>query len=251
MSVLRVLHLTDTHILAEPLQTLYGVDTHARTAALLDHVRRTAGVPDMALLSGDCVDAPSPAAYARLKTLLDEHLAAPCLMLPGNHDAPALLKAMFPQSAVPHVVRGNWLFVLLDSTRSGSPSGALADAELARLDATLAAYPGRHALIALHHPPLPVGSLWMDGMGLAEDSAARLLKILGRSGNARVVLCGHAHQEHEWTLDGLHVFLTPSSVIQFSPGCDAFMLDSLPPGCRWLEFHPDGGFDSRVIWLPE
>lgn len=251
MSVLRVLHLTDPHILAEPEQTLYGVDTYGRTLAILEHVRHTAGVPDLAVLSGDCVDTPSAAAYACLKTLLAEHLPAPCLMLPGNHDDPALLKAMFPQAVVPHVIRDHWLFVLLDSTRPDSASGSLTDAELARLEATLATHPGRHALIALHHPPLPVGSPWMDAMGLAADSARRLLEILRHSGNARIVLSGHAHQEHEWTLDGLRLFVTPSSVIQFQPGCDAFALDSLPPGCRWLELYPDGGFTSRLIWLPE
>lgn len=251
MSVLRVLHLTDTHILTEPSQTLYGLETYGRTVALLEHVRRTEGAPDLALLTGDCVDTPSPAAYACLKALLAEHLPAPCLMLPGNHDDPALLKAIFPQAAVPHVIRGNWLFVLLDSTRLDSPSGMLSDAELTRLETTLAAHPAHHALIALHHPPLPVGSPWMDAMGLAEDSAARLLEILRRSGNARILVCGHAHQEHEWTLDGLRLFVTPSSTAQFQPGCEAFALDSLPPGCRWLELYPDGGFTSRIVWLPE
>ncbi|HLF96137.1 MAG TPA: phosphodiesterase [Methylococcaceae bacterium] len=251
MSALRILHLTDTHILAEPGQTLYGVDTYGRTAALLDHVRRTAGAPDLAVLSGDCVDTPSAAAYGCLKALLAEHLAAPCLILPGNHDDPMLLKAMFPDAAVPQAIRDNWLFVLLDSTRPDSPSGMLSDAELARLEATLAEHPAQHALIALHHHPLPVGSPWMDAMGLAEDSAARLLEILRRSGNVRLVLCGHAHQEHAWTRHGVPLFVTPSSTVQFQPGCDAFTLDRLPPGCRWLELCPDGGFSSRLIWLPE
>jgi Icc protein len=251
MSVLRVLHLTDPHILAEPEQTLYGVNTYARTAALLDHVHRRAGVPDLVLLSGDCVDTPSPAAYACLKTLLDGHLPAPCLMLPGNHDDPALLKAMFPQAAVSHAIRDNWLIVLLDSSRPDSPAGRLTDAELARLKDTLTAHSAHHALIAVHHPPLPVGSPWMDAMGLEKESAERLLDILRHSGNARLLLCGHAHQEHEWTRDGLRLFVTPSSVVQFRPHSDAFALDSRPPGCRWLELRPDGSFTHRVIWLPE
>lgn len=251
MSVLRVLHLTDPHILERPGQTLYGVDTYARGAALLEHVGRTMGKPDLALLTGDCAETPSPAAYARLKTLLAEHLDAPCLMLAGNHDDPALLATMFPEALAPLATRGGWLFVLLDSTRRGSPAGGLTDAELQRLDAALSAYPDHHALIALHHPPLPVGSTWMDGMGLAADSAARLLKILRAHRNARVLLCGHAHQEHEWTLDGLRLFLTPSTAFQFQPGCAAFTLDGLPPGCRWLELGAQGTVANRVIWLPE
>lgn len=251
MPVLRVLHLTDTHVLAEPGGTLYGADSYRRTQALLDHVRDALGAPDLVLHTGDCVDTPSPAAYARLKDLLSGFGKTPCLMLPGNHDDAALLKAAFPKAAIPHAVRGHWLFVLLDSTRPDSPAGCLGEDELALLEATLARYPDHPALVALHHPPLPVGSPWMDAMILAEESSACLLAILRRSGNVRLVLCGHAHQEREWMRNRVRFYLTPSTVVQFQPACEEFALDDRPPACRWLALYPDGSFDSRVVWLPE
>jgi Icc protein len=249
--VLRVLHLTDTHILAEPGRLLYGVDSYRRTRDLLEYLRRNLEAPDLILHSGDCADTPSPAAYARLKELLSGFGKTPCLMLPGNHDDPALLKAAFPKAVVPHVVRGHWLFVLLDSTRPDSPAGRLGEDELARLEATLARYPDHPALVALHHPPLPVGSPWMDAMILAEDGSACLSAILRRSRNVRLVLCGHAHQEREWMRNRVRFYLTPSTVVQFRPGCEEFALDDRPPACRWLELYPGGSFASRVFWLPE
>jgi Icc protein len=42
---------------------------------------------------------------------------------------------------------------------------------------------------------------------------------------------------------------TPSTGAQFLPETEAFMLDTLPPGYRWIGLMPDGSIDTEVVWL--
>ena len=65
----------------------------------------------------------------------------PVWCLPGNHDAPALMRATFAGSRGVSVggveLAGRWCIVLLDSHHPGEHGGRLAPAELDRLRATL------------------------------------------------------------------------------------------------------------------
>ena len=48
------------------------------------------------------------------------------------------------------------------------------------------------------------------------------------------------------------VFLaTPATCVQCKPGTPEPQVDERPPGYRWLELHPDGRIETRVVWLPD
>jgi Icc protein len=148
----------------------------------------------------------------------------------------------------PQILLDGWQVICLDSTLpGGDPGGYLAQGQLALLEAKLAEQPRRHALIALHHSPLPTGAAWLDTMKLA--NAEDLFALLGRFPQAKAVAYGHVHQAMDVQMSGLRLLGCPSTCFQFKPDSDGFALDFIPPGYRWLDLYPDGRVETAVARL--
>jgi 3',5'-cyclic-AMP phosphodiesterase len=245
VDALRVVQLTDTHLRAQRGATLRGTDPDATLRAVLGAL----DTPDLFLLTGDLAEDPVPEAYARLRDLVGS-TGVPAWCLPGNHDDIELFHAELHRDglATPRARRVNgWLIVLLDSTRPGEIGGELGAQELAALADTLASYPDEPALVALHHPPVALGSRWIDALGLAD--AGMFFEIIDANPQVRAVIWGHAHQAWEGRWEDTLLLGCPSTCMQFLPGADEFALDTRPPGWRHLTLHPDGHLETRVGWL--
>lgn len=244
----RLLQISDTHLLPPGAP---GADAaHARLEAVLAWVE-AGPVPQALLLTGDIADAPDAAVYADLAARL-ARLPAPVLALPGNHDDPALLAAHLPAAPLeaPVVWRcGNWAIGLLNSHQPGACGGRLGHKRRAALSASLTGVDAEHWLIALHHPPVPIGSPWMDAMGL-EDGAA-LLDVLAGDGRVRAVVWGHVHQSFESRDRGMRLLACPATRVQFAPRTPVCRAEDGRPALRWLELGPAGEVSSGVVRLPE
>ena len=142
---------------------------------------------------------------------------------------------------------GNWVIVFLDSTIAGSDAGHLLESELQRLDSTLDETPNSHALVCLHHQPLPIGSRWLDSM--AVDNPESFFSVIDRHPQVRGILWGHVHQRYESRRDNVKLIATPSTCVQFAPHSDEFTIDRIAPGYRWLRLHPDGEIETEVVRL--
>jgi len=177
-------------------------------------------------------------------------LNAPIYCLPGNHDAldvfACALKGPHAQSGG-RLLAGNWQLIFLDSAIPGAVHGHLRDTELARLEAALDEQPERHALICLHHQPVPIGSAWLDALML--DNAGALFAITDRYPQVRGILWGHVHQTFDATRHNVRLLASPSSCVQFKPGCADFTLDDKPPGYRWLELSAGGKIKTDVVYV--
>jgi len=245
-----LLHVTDPHLFAAADATVRGVRSAATfTAVLQQALAQAPGRVDGIIVTGDIADDLTDAAYERCRAAL---LATglPTFCLAGNHDEPQAMSRLFAGERLQYLGEaqvGSWLLVLLDSHLPGETHGALGPERLAWLDARLQAAHDRPVLLALHHPPLPVGSAWIDSLAL-EDGAA-LLSLLERHRCARAVVCGHVHQASDQSRGTLRVLTTPSTCVQFAPHSDDFALDTRPPGWRWLHLHPDGSLATTVDWL--
>ncbi len=242
----RLLQFTDLHWYADPATDYRGCNTRRSFGRVLDAARPRLPVAAL-LMTGDLVDDGSPAGYAALADLLAP-LSVPALCIPGNHDAPTALAALTGRAHMrvggQHRI-GGWLVCLLNSFIADDARGRLSPAQLSGLDRALAREPERHALVALHHQPMPVGSRWLDGVGLQEPQA--LWAVLERHANVRVVVFGHVHQEFDATHAGIRVLGTPSTCAQFLRHSDDFALDpALGPGFRWFELGDDGRFTTGV-----
>ncbi|QJD29928.1 3',5'-cyclic-AMP phosphodiesterase [Methylococcus geothermalis] len=245
---LRLLHLTDSHILADPEARFYGADSAATLRAVIEHANRDRF--DLILFTGDLAQDPVPQSYRRLAELC-AGLRAPCYWLPGNHDQPALARRILDETPLLRATAirlGGWLIVCLDSTLPGCAGGSLAGEQLDLLERTLSDHPTLHTLIALHHHPVPCGSAWMDTMIL--DNAGEFFAVLARHPQVKAILHGHTHQVSDFEIEGKRVFGTPSTCIQFKPANRTFALDEEQPGYRWLELGQDGSVATGICRVP-
>lgn len=249
-SPVRLLQVTDPHLFGDEAQTIYGVTTALSFRRVLaDAFAPGTARPDAILVTGDIADDHTPAAYDNFRRALQPY-CLPVFCLPGNHDEPALMTEIFGEAGFQFggsTEFGAWGAIFLDTHVHGRPEGRVEPHELLRLATTLAAFGERPVLVCLHHPPLPVGSAWLDGVGLR--NARDFLDVIERYPAVRVVLGGHVHQAFEQQYGGTLMLATPSTCAQFMPHTERCVMDMRPPGYRWLELLPDGQVRTEVVWL--
>ncbi|RMG59464.1 MAG: 3',5'-cyclic-AMP phosphodiesterase [Gammaproteobacteria bacterium] len=243
---LKVLQVTDTHLYADETGRLLGVNTLDSFRSIITTFRETGWRPDLVLATGDLVHDASPEGYRRLAHLLDE-FGIPVHCLPGNHDIPVVMREHLRSQRVscPQVVDcKGWRLILLDSVVPGEVGGHLDAAEIDMLQQALAESDSP-TLISLHHQPVPVGSDWIDEMGL--DNAEALFDSIAGLPQVKGLLWGHVHQLFDEHRNGVRLMGTPSTCVQFAPGSARFSVDQQQPGFRLLALMPDGQILSEVL----
>lgn len=249
---LTLVQMTDCHLFADPAARMHGVATDASLQAVIDLVAREQSVIDILLLSGDLSQDASGASYRRARQHAERLPTRHQRWLPGNHDAPASMHQACRDTDYmsPCLDLGNWRLILLDSTVPGDTLGLgrLAPETLATLDRYQESAGNRHILVALHHPPLPVGSAWIDAIGLQQPEA--LLQRLDSDNRIRGLICGHVHQQQHQQRKHWQLFTSPSTGSQFMPGSTEFALDPQAAGYRWFSLHDDGLIESGISRLP-
>lgn len=242
---LRVVQITDTHLFGPEDEHLLGMKTFNGMHCVLDIVRRERAQIDTILVTGDLSQDGSVRSYQHLHQAT-QRFNCPVFWLEGNHDTPDSLQQVAAGTEhLQRVIRTpHWQIILLNSQVEGAVFGQLAAGQLQLLEDALQQHPYLHTLISLHHHPIPMGSHWLDNIGLRNSDA--LLNIVGRYQNVRCVLWGHVHQASDQILDGVRYLSSPSTCVQFAPGSANFALDSLGPGYRWLDLHADGSIDTGV-----
>lgn len=231
-SFVSIAQLTDIHLFAGVEQSLVGIETEASFQDTLATVKKTIPQIDFLLLTGDLTQDGSTNSYDRLRQSLNRFgIHSYCLA--GNHDDLPIMKACLPSEYV-HLSRavdvGKWRILLLSSVVVGAVHGYLATSELTWLKETLNAYPDRPTLIAFHHPAVPLGSRWIDGISL--ENQDEFWAICDRHPQVEVVVNGHAHQEfdqiYETPHNSVRCLVTPSTCVQFESQNHKFQIDSQP-----------------------
>jgi Icc protein len=244
---IRLIQITDTHIFESPQDSFDGLDTLATLRAVVGHIKRQKERPDLVLVTGDLVHDPVSAAYLRFRGELN-NLHVPTFCLSGNHDDPALMHASLNQDNV-HTDRlveiEEWRIILLDTHLGSSQSGRLAQDELDFLERSLKKLSGKYVLVCLHHPPVIIGSPWMDAMML--ENPEDLFAIVDRHPEVQAIIWGHIHQifknrRHHVILHG-----SPSTCVQFKPGASKYVRDELAPGYSSFQLHEDGRVTIEII----
>ncbi|KQP43161.1 phosphodiesterase [Pseudorhodoferax sp. Leaf274] len=234
-----IAQISDTHV--RPRGQLYhGVaDSNRMLAQAIAHLHGLDRRPDLVLLTGDVVDKGHPDEYAMARALLAE-LAMPCLVIPGNHDHREAFRTAFadhpwlPASGPLHycVDTHPVRIVALDSTVPGAHHGAIDEAGLDWLRATLAADAAKPTIVLLHHPPFASGIPYMDAYRLLAPE--RLAQVIGGFRNIEAVLCGHVHRPMLRRWAGTVACACPSTTteiaLRLAPGARpaSFMA---PPAC--------------------
>ncbi len=245
----RILHVTDPHLFADADGSLRGVVTHTTLTAVIDHISRTQWPADMVAMTGDVIQDDSAEAYVRFREIM-KPLGLPVHCVPGNHDVRSLMRDGLSEPPFHYCSSarfGDWLVTGIDSCIENDAAGLVSAEEMERLRNILADTDAAHVAVCLHHPPLPMGSRWLDQVGL--KNADEFLNLVCNSGNVRTTLFGHVHQQCDEFRDAVRIIGTPSTCAQFKPASDKFALDDNPPSYRRVSLHEDGTVQSELIWI--
>ncbi|MBW4465860.1 MAG: 3',5'-cyclic-AMP phosphodiesterase [Pegethrix bostrychoides GSE-TBD4-15B] len=240
----RVVQLSDTHLFSDSNRELLGVPTADSLVTVLDAVRQVQ--PELLLLTGDLSQDETAPSYERLRDLVLP-LNIPTYWLPGNHDQPDLMAQILENSSISSrklFDHHGWNFVLLNSAQPGKVDGYLSPEILSNLERQLQSLPSQPTLIALHHPPCPIGSDWMDQISLRQPDD--FCSIVERHPQVKLVLFGHIHQEFSATRAGVQYLGCPSTCVQFKPQNSVFAIDDQQPGFRLLQLYADGRAKTSI-----
>ena len=242
---LRVLQLTDPHLMADAQGCMLGVNTRDSLNAVIEQALASHGQPDLVLATGDITQDASEVAYRYFGEQL-KVFNCPSSWIAGNHDDSAVqarVAAEF-QAGQKRIVQGGWHFVMLDSSVPGKVYGELDSTELGFLQQALVEHPDLPTMVCLHHHPVSIGSAWMDKIGLTNPES--FWQILGQHPQVKIVLWGHIHQDFHQQHHGVHLLATPSTCIQFAAGSEGFAVEPAAPGYRWFELSASGEFQTEV-----
>ena len=238
--MLRVLQLSDPHLLADPRGRCRGVVAlEALEQAWCQALAQLGEPPDLLLISGDLCQDESLGGYVRLRELL-ERWAVPTALLSGNHDNPGLLRAAL----------GRWAWI---APAVVPLAGWLEPAQRAWLQHQLQAGQGP-ALVALHHPPVPIGSAELDRIALQEPE--QLLQLLLANPRVAGLVFGHVHQHWHGVLErvsgtALPLWACPSTLAAFKAVQPCPLGHADWPGARLLLLGADGVVTTRLLrWPP-
>ena len=199
-----IAHLSDPHL-----------DTsQSRLDRLVAVLEECAALPvlDAIVVTGDLADHGDAGEYAQLFAALPQE--TPTLLLPGNHDLGEPLRAALGDhvgaAELNATLRLPGLHVVgLDSHLDGHDEGVLGEEALdyAREQLDDGDEP---VILAMHHPPVPVGHATMDRFGLQD--VADLTALV--EGSARVigVFTGHVHTALATTFAGVPLAGAPGIV---------------------------------------
>ncbi|WP_427162507.1 phosphodiesterase [Aliinostoc sp. HNIBRCY26] len=249
-SPISVAQVTDLHLLATENCQLQGIQTTESLQAVIQRLQELREELDLVLLTGDLSEDGTPQSYENLQYQLNT-LKIPTYWLPGDHDCAIAMDKILNQGMLSRrksFQRGGWNFILLDSSLPEHWYGYLSSTTLEWLNSELQILGNYPTLVALHHPPFPVNSVWLDASGL--QNPEELFAVLDRYPQVKLVLFGHIHQEFQHQRHQVDYFGTPSTCFQFHSQSPSFAINQDFPGFRLLKLYPDGRWETRVEKVP-
>lgn len=196
-----LIQVSDLHLRPRGRASARVAETNMLAERALRAVRAFVPRPDALLITGDLTDDGLASEYQELVAMLARTIDLPVYMIPGNHDRRDVMKqelAAWPGiGADPEFIQYTVedlpvRVVMLDTAITGGVAGELCERRMAWLEATLAAEPGRPTLIAMHHPPFPIGIGHMDAISLLNWREFQAL--IARHRQVVRVVCGHDHR---------------------------------------------------------
>jgi 3',5'-cyclic-AMP phosphodiesterase len=246
-----VVQISDTHLGRHPGPIRAGYpDSDTQLEAVLDDVLRHHRGADLALVTGDLAEDPEATVYQRLAGHLAS-LPMPIVGLAGNHDDQGIARDSFVGAGYGFEgerILGDWLVVGLDSCWPGHTAGLVSPSELQRLEGSVERHSGRWVLVAVHHPPMTVGSRWLDPLALTNGE--ELLATMAGHPRIRACVFGHIHQPYDAMHGPIRLLGCPSTLVQFLPAASEFALEPVESGYRVLRLYPDGRIETDVRRVP-
>ncbi len=250
----RILQLTDLHVFFEANQQLKGIPTRECLQDVVDHILAHEEPFDHVIVTGDHTHDEQLESYAAVHEILSPWHDR-LWQVPGNHDDRRLLRSVFrdriggtdDERITFQFSAGPWLCVGLDTHVPEEVSGNIDADQLAWLRKMLKNSPAESVALFLHHPPVDVGSVWMDQIGLT--GREHLMEMVQDDRRIKLICSGHVHHEFFTVVDHTEIMTTPATGIQFDPAGDTPNFVAEPAGYRVIEFDRKW-FSTHVERLP-
>ncbi|KFL31278.1 hypothetical protein JP75_10330 [Devosia riboflavina] len=192
---LKFLVLSDLHVMPEG-ELSVTLDTGARFEQAVEAITARYGNADFCVLAGDLADLGQPAAYERLKAIIDR-IPIPVHITLGNHDDRDSFLSVFGPSHIAETGKVDKAFdikgyriILLDSSEPGRVDGALTASQIEWLKARLGEAMDRPVIVILHHNANAL-HIESDDIRILEPHA--FIDALKTHPDIRQVIAGHVH----------------------------------------------------------
>lgn len=228
----RIAHFSDPHLDGSQ-------ERLRRLERVIGEVADLPGI-DLVVVTGDIADHGAPAEYARFFDSLT--LPQPTVVIPGNHDLRAPMSNFLADNSRGHlntVATADGLTLIgLDSLIEHETAGLLAGDTLAFAYDAITAASGP-VVLALHHPPVPVGHRCMDQHGLR--NAEVFAELVSDNEAVIAVLTGHVHTALATTFAGRPLLGAPGivSTMRLGSRLDPIADPKAMPGLALHTIHSD------------
>jgi len=246
--VLTIAQITDLHI-TNSRHPLDHVRNATRLRIALKSVYAMKPRPAAILATGDLVDNGTAEEYDELKQILSD-CEIPIYYGIGNHDSRDGFRKAFPATPVDENGFVQYAFMLGDlrvimcDTLEGKEHGGFCEKRAAWLSRTLAEAPDTPTLLALHHPPIASGIVWMDEPADAPWKM-RLANVIRGQKQIKGLVCGHMHRAFSGVFAGHLVQVSTATSIQLA--LDLSPIDLRVPDHRELLTERAPGF-MLLVW---
>ncbi len=246
---MRIIQLTDCHIYGDAASSFDGINTRKSFERVVEEIQKV-NQPDLVVGTGDLSMDGSPQSYTWLHRRLVK-IDAPTMLIPGNHDQQDELASVAGSKCYlkySSLTSDFWCFHFINTAHAGSHSGRILDSDLSALSSNLRDNRKMYHAIFMHHPPVRVGSIWLDDIGLM--NVTEFWRSIEHVPNVKLIVCGHVHQELDIVRNNVRVLTSPSTCLQFKPLTQKYSADALEPGFRVIDFLADGLIATHVIRVP-
>jgi len=166
--ILKFVHITDTHLLNQPKETLHSLNTKKSLETVLSQSQIRYPDIDFLLFTGDISQTGTKESYMLFKSVIQQY-DLPSYCIPGNHDTPKLLQHIIhncPDNSISIIQLGKFSLVLLNTWVKNKEHGMITQCCLRQLEDHLKNSEDQFNVIAIHHPPVLINSKWLDEIGL-------------------------------------------------------------------------------------
>lgn len=198
---MKIVHISDIHINAEPILDLDPVENFRKCLA---HVEEHQHDADRVIITGDLTHHGLAESYGLLKEMLAGSSLtgdrAPRLLI-GNHDRRETFAAAFPDAKRDRGGFIQWseetpagIFIYMDTVEPDTHAGAYCEERRGWLEGELetARSQGKPAFLFMHHNPTTVHVANADQIGIRDEAELKALLARHRD-TVRHIFFGHCH----------------------------------------------------------
>jgi len=214
---LKILQLSDLHLIGENSNSLYGICPYNRLQKALKSIEEWHSDADFIVLTGDLTDDASSGAYTLLEKTIQES-SIPIYPILGNHDKRDVFSDYFPEYLTDGFIQytkkiDNKIFIFLDTLVEDNPYGELCEVRMKWFADRLEEYRENSIYIFMHHHPIDSGLHEMDNMANFKSSKI-FWHLLKRYDNVKHISFGHIHRIMHSFKNGVSLHSTRSTTFQ-------------------------------------